>query len=51
MKNAGQGRLGYLNEPLAIRDIVNNLKIHFNMKTLRLALANGKSIGRYLNFT
>ena len=46
MKNAGQGRIGYLNEPLALGDVVDKLKTHFNMKTLRLALANGKTMSK-----
>jgi hypothetical protein len=45
MKSAGNGRIGYLNEPLAIRAIVDKLKSHFKMQTLRLALANGKTLG------
>lgn len=45
LKNVGLGRLGYLNEPLAIKDVVNKVKAHLNMKTFRLALANGKSLG------
>jgi len=46
MKNVGNGRLGYLNEPTKIKHVVSKLKEHFNMKSFRLALANGKSLGK-----
>lgn len=46
MKSVGNGRLGYLNEPTKIKHIVSKLKEHFNMKSFRLALANGKSLGK-----
>ena len=49
-KSAGYGRIGYLNEPLSIRSVVDKLKVHFNMKYLRLALANGKTMGTKANF-
>ncbi|CAF0721474.1 unnamed protein product [Brachionus calyciflorus] len=44
MKNVGLGRLGYLAQPLKIRDVVDKLKDLFKMKTFRLALANGKTL-------
>jgi hypothetical protein len=50
MKNVGLGRIGYLNKPTKIRDIVNMVKAHFRMKTFRLALANGKSLGIFKDF-
>ena len=46
MKSAGNGRLGYLKEPKKIHEVVDAMKSHFKMKTFRLALANGKSIGQ-----
>ena len=46
MKNVGIGRIGYLSEPLKIKDVIEKLKNHFSMKTLRLALGNGKSLGK-----
>jgi hypothetical protein len=52
MKNVGSGRIGYLNEPISIRLIVEKLKQHFKMNTIRLALANGKTLGNtlFLNY-
>lgn len=44
MKNVGLGRIGYLNESKTIRDVVEIVKKRFDMKTFRLALANGKSL-------
>jgi hypothetical protein len=46
MKNVGSGRIGYLSEPISIRLIVEKLKQHFKMKAIRLALANGKTLGK-----
>lgn len=48
MKNAGLGRLGYLSKPLKIKEVVEKVKSHFQMKTIRIALANGKSLGMFL---
>ena len=45
LKNSGIGRLGYLSEPVKIKEAVEKLKTHFGMKTLRLALGNGKTLG------
>lgn len=50
MKNAGLGRIGYLNEPIKIRDAVDKMKSHLKMKTFRLALANGKTLGKSLDY-
>jgi hypothetical protein len=47
LRNIGLGRLGYLNEPIKIRDVVAKMKAHLNMKTFRLALGNGKTIGNF----
>jgi len=44
LKNVGLGRIGYLHRPMKIRDVVEVVKSHFNMKTFRLALGNGKSL-------
>ena len=44
MKNAGLGRIGYLSKELKIKDVVEKVKQHFNLKHVRLALANGKSL-------
>jgi hypothetical protein len=48
MKNVGSGRIGYLNESISIRSILEKLKQHFKMKTIRLALANGKTLGKLI---
>lgn len=45
IKNAGLGRIGYLSEPMKLRDVVAQFKKDLNMKTFRLAIANGKSLG------
>ena len=47
-KSAGYGRIGYLNQPITMQSVVDKLKVHFNMKHLRLALANGKTMGSHL---
>lgn len=44
LKNVGLGRLGYLTEPLSIRQVVDKVKAQLKMKTFRLALANGKTL-------
>lgn len=45
MMNAGLGRIGYLKEGIALNEVVSRLKKHFSLKNLRIALANGKSLG------
>jgi hypothetical protein len=45
MKNVGLGRIGYLKEPIKISDVVSKMKAYLKMKTFRLALADGKTIG------
>ncbi len=47
MKNVGLGRIGYLKEPIKIKDVVSIVKSYLNMKVFRLALGNGKSLGKY----
>lgn len=49
LKNVGLGRVGYLNEPIKIRDVVDKMKAYLKMKSFRLALANGKSLGKVRN--
>jgi len=49
MKDVGLGRIAYLNEPKTIKEITEIVKKHFNMKTFRLALANGKSLDSKIN--
>jgi dinuclear metal center YbgI/SA1388 family protein len=44
IKNVGLGRIGTLKAPLKISDIVTKLKSFLNMKSMRIALANGKSM-------
>lgn len=48
MKDIGQGRIGYLTNPTKMRDVVEIVKKRFNMKTFRIALANGKTLGSQL---
>lgn len=51
MKTVGLGRIGYLNEPITIRQVVDKMKAHLKMKTFRIALGNGKTLGRtFLKF-
>ena len=38
------GRIGYLAEPMKLRDVVVKTKTHLKMKTLRVAIANGRSL-------
>ena len=45
MKDVGLGRIGYLTNPKTMRDVIEIVKKRFNMKTFRVALANGKSLG------
>lgn len=45
MKNVGSGRVGYLSKPLKLKDVVEKMKFLFQMKTIRIALANGKTLG------
>lgn len=47
MKDVGLGRIAYLNEPRTIKEVTDIVKKHFNMKTFRLALANGKTLGKF----
>lgn len=49
MKNVGLGRLGTLVKPIKISDLVNRVKNYLNMKTFRLALANGKDLDDYVS--
>jgi putative NIF3 family GTP cyclohydrolase 1 type 2 len=44
LKNAGIGRIGYLSQPLKLTEILDIVKSHFNMKTVRLAIGNGKNL-------
>lgn len=44
MKDVGLGRIGYLSSPASIRQVTEIVKKHFNMKTFRIALANGKTL-------
>lgn len=48
LKNVGLGRIGRLKEPMKIREVVDKMKNHLGMKTFRLALANGKTLGIFL---
>jgi hypothetical protein len=48
MKNAGYGRIAYLNRPTKLGDIIETVKYHFDMKTFRLAL--GKFINNFYYF-
>lgn len=50
MKDIGQGRIGYLANPTKMRDVVEIVKKRFNMKTFRIALANGKTLGELIIF-
>ena len=50
MKNVGLGRIGYLEKPIKIREIVEKMKSLLKMKTFRLALGNGKTLGSYFVF-
>lgn len=45
MKNVGLGRVAKLKEPIRISDIVDKMKKKLQMKTFRLALGNGKTLG------
>lgn len=49
MKDAGLGRIGYLSKPAKIRDVVERLKEHLNLKHVRVALANNKTLGMFTN--
>lgn len=44
MKNVGLGRIGYLQKPIKINEIIKKMKKLLNQKTFRLALGNGKSL-------
>jgi hypothetical protein len=45
MKNVGLGRVAKLKEPIKISEIVTKMKKKLEMKTFRLALGNGKTLG------
>ncbi len=49
LKNVGLGRVAQLAKPIRIRDIVDLMKKHLKMNTFRLAIGNGKTLGRFLN--
>jgi len=51
MKEVGLGRIGYLSSPISIRQVTEIVKKHFNMKTFRIALANGKTLGIFNKFS
>jgi len=46
MKNVGLGRIGFLKENIKIGDVVEKIKELLNQKTMRLALAVDKSLGK-----
>ena len=48
MKDAGLGRIGYLSKPTKLSSIVDKLKLHFNLKHVRVALANKKTLGKLI---
>jgi hypothetical protein len=48
MKNVGLGRIAKLKEPIKIREIVDKMKKKLEMKTFRLALGNGKTLGKLI---
>ena len=48
LKNTGLARLGQLKEATTIRQVIETFKTATKLKYVRLALANGKTIGNYL---
>lgn len=50
LKNVGLGRIGYLKDPIKLSAVLEKVKAHFNMKTVRLALANGKTLGTTIQY-
>ncbi len=50
MKNVGLGRIGYLREPIAIKEIISIMKKLLNQNNFRLALANGKTLSNNNNY-
>ena len=49
MKNVGLGRIGYLKRPIKISEIIEIVKSYLNLKNFRLALGDGKSLGKFLS--
>jgi len=41
-KTIGMGRIGYLTEPKRLFEVVEMMKAHLKMETIRLAIANGR---------
>ena len=48
MKNVGLGRIGHLKTPIKISEIIEIVKSYLKLKTFRLALGDGKSLGKFL---